>query len=58
MAGKATFSAKADYSKTELQNLILKSMSDNNMFDGMFAETEAGGQLDKDKKDRLLYRQR
>ena len=50
MAGKATFSAKADYSKTELQNLILKSMSDNNMFDGMFAETEAGGQLDKDKK--------
>ena len=34
MAGKA-YSAKSGYKKTELQNLILDSLSDKNMFDGI-----------------------
>tara|TARA_B100000900_G_C20478506_1_gene674435 strand:- start:26 stop:934 length:909 start_codon:yes stop_codon:yes gene_type:complete len=51
MAGKAIYSANADYSKTELQNLILESVSRNtDLLDGMFSVTPAGGTEDKKYK--------
>lgn len=51
MAGKAVYSASADYSKTELQNLILESVSRNSdLLEGMFSITPAGGTEDKKYK--------
>ena len=51
MAGKAVYSAKSGYKKTELQNLILDSLSKNTeLLEGKFVLTKAGGKEDKKLK--------
>lgn len=49
--GKAIYSAKSSYGKTELQNLILESLAENSqLLSGDLRFTEAGGYEDKKQK--------
>lgn len=51
MPGKAVFSAKSSYGKTELQNLILKAVDNNtDLLEGKVSFTESGGKEDKQLK--------